>query len=97
MLTQLGVSNADAQVYVYLSKKGPLTEKDLSKALKLNKRQLHWSLKNLKSKDMVNCITEHRFTAIALEVILDQHIKTNKEQASALQASKKDFLSNWGI
>ena len=96
---QMGLSNAEVQVYFYLSKKGPCTEKELMGALKLNKHQLHCSLKKLKTKSMVDCTTEPAslFTAISLEIILDQCIKTSKEEARALKANKKELLSNWHL
>jgi sugar-specific transcriptional regulator TrmB len=96
-LKRLGLTEMDAQVYVYLAKKGPREEKELVNALKLTKRQLFFSLENLVDKGMVSSSPERsvKYSAIALEKVLDQYLKTRKEQVKALKASKDEFLSAW--
>ena len=97
VLNSLGLTEMDAQVYVYLAKKGPHEEKDLATALKLTKRQLFFSLENLVAKGMVSSSPERsvKYSAIALEKVLDQYLKTRKEQVKVLKASKDEFLSAW--
>ena len=87
----------DAQVYVYLAKKGPHEEKDIANALKITKRQLCFSLESLMSKGMVSTAPEPsvKYSATALEKVLAQIMKTRKEQAEALQASRDELLSTW--
>ena len=96
-LERLGLKDVDAQVYIYLAKKGPRGENDLTSALKLTKRQLCLSLESLLIKGMVTASPEHlvKYSAIELEKILDQIMQTKKEQTMALQASKRELLSVW--
>jgi sugar-specific transcriptional regulator TrmB len=96
-LVSLGLTQTDAQVYVFLAKKGSQREKDLADALKLTKHQLCRSLENLEAKGMVNATLEPtaRLTAVPLEKVLDFFMKVATEQAKALQASRKELLSNW--
>jgi sugar-specific transcriptional regulator TrmB len=93
----LGLTQTDAQVYVFLAKRGPHNEKDLADALKLTKHQLCRSLENLEIKGMVNATLEPtaRFTAVPLEKVVDIFMKAATEQAKALQASRKELLSTW--
>ena len=53
ILEEFGFSKADAEVYIYLAKKGPRREIDLSKALKLTDTKLDFILENLQSKGLV--------------------------------------------
>jgi sugar-specific transcriptional regulator TrmB len=97
MLAGLGLTEWDAKVYIFLAKKGPHGEMDLINTMKLTKQQLHISLRNLEAKGMVITSLEPlvQFSAISLERVIDQFMKARKEQAKALQASRKELLSNW--
>jgi len=96
-LTGLGFSEADAQVYVFLSKKGLQRGRDVAKALKMNKQQLYPCLKNLQSKGIVSVTLEHpaRFSAVPFESVLDLFVKAKMDEAQRIQQSKADILSDW--
>jgi sugar-specific transcriptional regulator TrmB len=96
-LESLGLSGVDAEVYIYLAKKGPQEEKDLANALKLAKTQLRFSIESLETKGMINTYPEHsvKFSAVELEKVLEQFVETRKEQAKILQATKRELLSMW--
>ena len=96
-LVSLGLTRTEAQAYIFLAKMGPHRGKELANALKLTEQQLHSSLKSLQAKGIVNAILERpaRFSAVSLERVLDQFMKTKKEQAKALQASREELLSKW--
>lgn len=96
-LKSLGLTDMDAQVYVYQSKKGPHEENDLADALNLTKHQLCLSMESLVTRGMVSTIPERstKYFAVPLEKVLDEFVKAATEQARALQASRKDLLSNW--
>ena len=93
-LIGLGLSRSDAEVYVYLAKKGPQTVVDLARALNITKHKIYSRLENLQIKGLV---TEDRtlFSALPFEEALDLLIKTKKEQAQALQESKEELLAKW--
>jgi sugar-specific transcriptional regulator TrmB len=96
-LMSLGLTLMDAQVYVYLAKKGPCKGNNLAQALKLPRKQLGLCLENLLNKGMVSTITEGsgKYFAIPLEEVLDEFMKASKEQATALQENKKELVSSW--
>ena len=86
-LVGLGLSRSDAEVYVYLAKKGPQEVVDLARALNISKQKTYSSLKNLQTRGLV---TKDRtlFSALPFEEALNLLIKTKKEQAQAIQESK---------
>jgi sugar-specific transcriptional regulator TrmB len=96
-LESLGLSQTDAQVYIYLATTGPKKARDVIKALKINKRQVYRSLKRLQNKGITVTNNERPFlfSAVPFEEVLDLLMEIKKEQAQALQESRKEFLSNW--
>jgi sugar-specific transcriptional regulator TrmB len=96
-LESLGLSQTDAQVYIYLATTGPKKARDVIKALTINKRQVYRSLKRLQNKGITVTNNERPFlfSAVPFEEVLDLLMEIKKEQAQALQESRKEFLSNW--
>lgn len=97
ILGGFGFSKADAEVYIYLAKKGPRTEIVLSKDLKLNDKKLDLILKNLQSKGLVTVIVEQIkvFSALSFEIVLDQLVKSNIQQVSAITKNREEMLARW--
>ena len=97
ILEGFGFSKADAEVYIYLAKKGPRREIDLSKALKLTDKKLDLILKNLQSKGLVTATIEQSkfFSALSFEIVIDQLVKSRIQQASAITENKEEFLARW--
>ena len=91
-LIGLGLTRLDAEVYVYLAKKGPQKVMDLVKALNFSRKKIYDSLKNLKTKGLV---TKDRtiFSALPFEEALEVLIKMKKEQV--MQESKEELLATW--
>jgi sugar-specific transcriptional regulator TrmB len=96
-LKSLGLTDTEARVYVYLAKKGPREKNDLANSLNLTNRQLSLTLESLLTKGMINAISEHspKYSAIALEKVIDQLTKERKKQVKTLQANKEEMLINW--
>jgi sugar-specific transcriptional regulator TrmB len=97
ILANLGFEDIDAQVYVYLAKKGMNKASNIGQALKLTKQQLYPSLKRLQSKGIVTLTLEHpaRFGVLSFEKVLDLFIKAKIEETRSLQRSKTQILSDW--
>jgi sugar-specific transcriptional regulator TrmB len=97
ILRKFGFSKVDADVYIYLAKKGPRREIDLSKALKLTDKKLDLTLKNLQSKGLVTVNIEQSklFFALPFETVLDQLVKSHIERASSITKNKKEFIARW--
>ena len=94
---RFGFSKTDAEVYIYLAKKGPRRETDLSASLNITKQQLYRSLKNLKNKGIVTVTLEQSdlFSAVSFERVLDLLVKVNFEQARAIKETKEELLASW--
>ncbi|MEJ2281085.1 MAG: helix-turn-helix domain-containing protein [Candidatus Bathyarchaeota archaeon] len=93
-LVNLGLSRTDAEVYVYLGKKGPQKVEDLIKSLNYSKNQINSSLKNLVTKELVKK-EGSVFNSLPFEEALELLIKKEKEQADSVEKSKKEFLVSW--
>ena len=95
-LKSLGLMETDAQVYIYLAKKGPQGEKDLVNALKTTDQQLCRSLINLQEKGFITSKTENQliFTAVPLEKVIDNIVKAKTEEAQRVEQDKEKYLSN---
>jgi len=96
-LESLGLSQSDAQVYVFLGKRGSQKAIDIAKALRMPKQQLYVVLKNLQSKAIVNATLERpaRFSAVPFEKVLDLFVRARIEEAQRIQQGKNEFLSDW--
>ena len=96
-LESLGLSQSDAQVYVFLGKRGSQKAIDIAKALRMPKQQLYVVLKNLQSKAIVNATLERpaRFSAVPFEKVLDLFVRARMEEAKRIQHGKNGFLSDW--
>ncbi|HLN88780.1 MAG TPA: helix-turn-helix domain-containing protein [Candidatus Binatia bacterium] len=96
-LQNLGLSFLDAQVYLFLGKKGPKKVSELVQSLKIPKQQLYTILKNLQSKGIVNATLEHpaRFSIEPFEKVLDLFVKAKMEEAQRIQGDKNEILADW--
>jgi len=96
-LVSLGLSEMDAEIYVYLVKNGSQTAKDIVASLKVHRQQLYRSLKNLQNKGIVVPSKERpaRFSAVMLEKVLEIFLKAKIEQQQNLQKNKAEILSTW--
>jgi sugar-specific transcriptional regulator TrmB len=97
LLEGFGFSRVDAEVYIYLAKKGPKREQDLANALKMAEQKLCASLKNLQSRGIVTATIEQSalFSAVAFERVLDFIVEANIEQAVAIKEAKEELLASW--
>jgi sugar-specific transcriptional regulator TrmB len=96
-LEGFGFSKSDAEVYIFLAKKGPRREKDLSKAFKFTNKKLDLIIKNLKNKGVVSTTVEQSevFLALPFEIVLNQLIKSNVQLASTIKENKEEILARW--
>jgi len=98
-LVGLGFKPIDAQVYIFLAKKGPQRGKDLVNSLKITKQQLYPSLKNLQERGIVNSTHERPaiFSAVSIEKVLDALIKTRIEETQSMIKNKEKLISSWRL
>jgi sugar-specific transcriptional regulator TrmB len=96
-LIELGFSQVEAEVYVFLTQVGPSNGREIATSLNLYKQKLYRNLKRLKCKDCIRATSERpaRFSAVPIEEVLDQFMKTKEERAERLQASRAELLASW--
>lgn len=93
----LGLSEFDAQVFVFLALNGPLKAKQLTTMMKQNKQQIYRSLKRLEENNVVKRSRGDPavFSAASFWKVLDLLGIKKEGQARALENAKKDLLDCW--
>jgi sugar-specific transcriptional regulator TrmB len=96
-LEGLGLEKLEAQVYVFLGKRGPQKAMDIVKASRITRQHLYEILKTLQRRGLVSATLEHpaRFSAMPFEKALDLFVKAKMEEAQRLKHNKTEILSNW--
>jgi sugar-specific transcriptional regulator TrmB len=96
-LKNFGLTEKEAEVYIFLAKRGALKSGQISKQLKKNKGQVYRILSNLKKKGVVEATLEFptRFVAVPLEKTINAFIKSRREEISLVERTKQDLLRDW--
>ena len=96
-LMDLGLSQLDAQVYVFLAKRGLQKGQDIAQGLKIHKQQIYRSLKNLQNKGIVEVTVDHpaRYSAEPFQKVIDLFIRAKMEDAQSLRQNRDSILSDW--
>jgi sugar-specific transcriptional regulator TrmB len=97
ILRKFGLTEKEAEVYIFLAKKGILKGGDVGKGLQMNKAQAYHTLKILQNKGMVETTVEFpaRFAAVPLGEVIDSIIRAKREEANCLETDKRDLLCCW--
>jgi sugar-specific transcriptional regulator TrmB len=92
-----GLTEMEADVYIFVAKRGVLKGGEISKQTKMQKAQIYRVLKSLQEKGLVESTLEFpaRFTAVPFENVIDSSIKTKQEEAAQIAAQKKELLNYW--
>lgn len=93
----LGLSEFDAQVYVFLALNGPQTAKQIADSMKRGEQQVYRSLRSLKENNVAVASGEVPavFSAACFEKVLDLLSIKKAGQAKALEKVKADLLDSW--
>ena len=96
-LEGFGLNRTDAEVYIYLAKKGPLSIGEVAAALKLSTQKLYHILKSLQDKGIVIINLGHPtlFSALPLDEVLELYIIVNARQAQVIKENKAELLASW--
>jgi sugar-specific transcriptional regulator TrmB len=95
-LARVGLTKPEALLYIYLAKKGPQPEKELTFELRTTHRELCRTLKNLEDKGFVTSKTEKQtiFIAVPFEKVLDNILEAQTEETKRIEQDKESFFSN---
>ena len=98
-LVDLGLSQTETQVYMFLATRGPNRARQVATALEIRRQQIYRILKCLQNKAIIipNKERPTKFSALPFEETLDLLIEYKKKNAKKAQKSKKELLSSWKI
>jgi sugar-specific transcriptional regulator TrmB len=93
----LGLSEFEAEIYIYLSQAGPTGERKIAEILTLSRRQVYRSLQILSDKKIVNVKMQQtaQYTAAPLEKVLDRLMREKTKQAETLFENREKLLNHW--
>jgi len=92
-LTQFGLSEKEAQLYLHLLRYGPKTPSPLAKSLKTYREDVHRTLTSLIDKGMVrpSLDTPTVYTAVDLETALEAELKRHESEIREMEARKQEL------
>ena len=92
-LTQFGLSEKEAQLYLHLLRYGPKTPSPLAKSLKTYREDVHRTLTSLIDKGMVrpSLDTPTVYTAVDLETALGAALKRHESEIREMEARKQEL------
>ena len=93
----MGFSDKEAQIYIYLGKRGPQKGGTIAKQLKINKGQVYRTLKALQKNGSVESTLEYpaRFIAVPLQNVIDAFIKLKRQEVDLIEEIKKELVNDW--
>ena len=96
-IMDLGLSEVDAKVYMYIALNGPCKAREVVDKLEIYKDQLYRSIKKLKEKDIVSSSTSFpaEFSAVPFEKVLDLLAEIKKRKVEALKVINEYLMDNW--
>ena len=96
-LVNLGLSETDAEIYIYLYTNGSKKARNIICNLDLRKGQAYRSLKRLQLQGIATSSGEFPsvFSAVPFELVLSLLLDAKKEQINSLKASKEELISTW--
>ena len=96
-LIKLGLSQREAEVFIYLATKGPQKAGNIAVALNLNKRYLCSTLKSLENRKIVNVAREYstQFSALQFETVIDLLAEAQRKEAQRIEEKKETILLHW--
>ncbi len=96
-LKNFGLTQKEAEIYIFLAKHGILTGGEIAKQTKTHRALVYRILKALQKKGVVESTLESpvRFSSVPFERILNDRIRIKQEEAISLEKAKKGLLDDW--
>ncbi len=94
VLRDSGLTEKEAEIYVFLAKHEALKGTEIAKLLKKDKAQIFRILKKLQAKGFAEVALEFptRYTAASFEHVLESVLKSKQEEVAFIEKSKNDLL-----
>ena len=97
-LMEIGLSDRESDLYVYLAKTGHQTAARIAKGLHMHKAQVYYILRNLERRGIVETTftTPAQFSMLPLEQLLQRHIQSKEEALDRFKHHQlPHVLSQW--
>lgn len=93
----LGLSQREAEVYVYLASNGPQKAGNIAETLKLNKQHLQFTLKGLQNKRIIKATLKYsvQFSALPFEKALDLLAEAKRKETQRIEENKDELIAHW--
>ena len=97
VLNEFGLTDREAEVYIFLAKHGVHKGGEISKQIKMPKALVYHILKSLGKKGVVESTLEFpaRFAAVPFEAVLELNIRSKREEAALIEKRKSSLLEDW--
>jgi sugar-specific transcriptional regulator TrmB len=97
LLIDLGLSKDEAQIYIYLAKKGPQTKATLTEKLFIKRKELDLAIRGLEEKQITMRKSKHAtfFSAIPFEKLLTNYAKIKLTQAKSIERASFSMIKDW--
>ena len=97
LLQELGLSRDEAEVYVYLAKKGPQTIETLTENIEMAQKRVITALKKLGEKQIAARKTKNStfFSAITFERLLTDYVKIQFNKAKRMDEKRFKLIADW--
>ena len=97
LLMDLGLSEIDIQIYVFLASNGPHKVKEITKQVRVGKAQIYRSLNKMLKKKVLSKTKDNPgvFSSVPFEQVVILLAESKEEEAQSLQDSREQLLSKW--
>jgi sugar-specific transcriptional regulator TrmB len=97
VLNEFGLTEREAEVYIFLAKHGVQKGGEIAKQTKIPKALVYHILKSLERKGVVESTLEFpaRFAAVPFEAVLEMNIRAKREEAALIEKRKISLLEDW--
>ena len=97
ILSRIGLSTTDVNIYIFLTIRGQHNAKTIANGLNLPKSTVYKSLKRLKDKRAVTSVHDNSllFDACSIEIILQDQVKNSSSKRKYLSNNREKILNLW--
>lgn len=97
LLNTLGFSSLGAKVYIYVAKRGPLSNKEIANQLDIKLIDLCQILEGLVKRGFIipTIKNEFSYTALPFEELIDNFIRTEIDQTEEVIKNHQQLISTW--
>ena len=98
-LLDLGLTEDEAKVILFMNKKGEMKASEIAKNVGIPRTRLYYVFNNLESKGLISCTVERpsKYKALELESAVDFLIKSYKQKLSLLENARRLIKQDWSL